>query len=617
MRRRRINCRHVSRRGIALRTWLLAIVAIGIAGAVGYHFVPQAAFSTPESGPTMYRVDRAEFLHEITERGTVESSSNVEIRCEVQPRGNAGTTILEIIPEGTYVEEGDVIAILDSATLETDRTRQQIVVNNSLAAVTKAKNDYETAEIALEEYLEGRYEQDRQTLEADLAKAEENLRRAEDWLEHSERLFAKGFVTQVSLEGDQFAVTEAKNARNVVVTKLRVLEEYTKPKTVKQLESDIATTYARYRSEEHSHELDVEQLELIEEQIAKCTLRAPSAGQVVYANETDRRGGSEVIIEEGTQVRERQVIVRLPDPQRMQVRTRVNEARVSMVRPGQTARMRVEAFPDLELYGSVVRVNEYPAPTSWWASTVREYETIVRIDNPPEGMRPGLTAEVRILIERLDDAVQVPVQAVFEHLGRHYCVIRNGREFEAVPVDLGSTNDTTVVIRGGVDVGQQVVHNASAFRERVDNLPDVPRESGPRQPPGELASGDGGEDGTARADDGGVEGTPVAASQDPPRGGPAGTDPDALFARLDSNGDGRIEIADLNEPFRGMLASADTNGDGFINRSEFTAAMASLRREGGGPGGGGGSGGPRADGGPGGTSPAARQAAGAPRGTTP
>ena len=64
-------------------------------------------------------------------------------------------------------------------------------------------------------------------------------------------------------------------------------------------------------------------LQEIEEQIAKCTILAPQDGQVVYANESDRRGNSEVIIEPGVAVRERQVIVRLPNPEYMQVAAKI------------------------------------------------------------------------------------------------------------------------------------------------------------------------------------------------------------------------------------------------------------------------------------------------------
>ena len=69
----------------------------------------------------------------------------------------------------------------------------------------------------------------------------------------------------------------------------------------------------------------------------------------------------------------------------------------------------------------VEKVSEYPAATSWFNSSIKEYETLVRIETSVEGMRPGLTAEVKIRVAHLKDVLQVPVRAVLEHGDRHYC----------------------------------------------------------------------------------------------------------------------------------------------------------------------------------------------------
>ena len=64
------------------------------------------------------------------------------------------------------------------------------------------------------------------------------------------------------------------------------------------------------------------------------------------------------------------------------------------------------------LEGEVVRVNEYPEPGGWYSSQVKEYGTFITIDNPPAQVAAGLTAEVTIHVQRTEDALQLPVQAV-------------------------------------------------------------------------------------------------------------------------------------------------------------------------------------------------------------
>ena len=55
-----------------------------------------------------------------------------------------------------------------------------------------------------------------------------------------------------------------------------------------------------------------------------------------------------------------------------------------------------------------------PEPTGFFSANVKEYATIVRIDGQPEGLRPGMTAEVEILVDHLHDVVTVPVAAIVQ-----------------------------------------------------------------------------------------------------------------------------------------------------------------------------------------------------------
>jgi multidrug efflux pump subunit AcrA (membrane-fusion protein) len=584
-----------SRAGIAYRAIVVVLLAVAAVPLIAWFVLPRFSWSSPESAPILHRVERGTFVHEITERGNIESASNVEVRCEVKAKGSGGTTILEIVPEGTYVEKDDLLVRLDSSALEDNRTQQQIVCSNSEAAVIQAKNQYDSAVIAKQEYLEGQFRQEIQNIQSEIFVAEEDLRRAQEYLGYSERLAAKGYVTALQLEADRFAVDKAENELDKAKTKLEVLQKYTKQKKLIDLEADIKTAKARLLAEERSHELDLEKLELIESQIEKCAIHAPEAGQVVYANETNRRGGNEVIIEEGTTVREQQVIIRLPDPKRMQVEAKINESKVSLVEEEMPARIRLDAFPDLELPGTVTKVNEYPAPTSWFNSNVKEYETKIAINEANSKLRPGLTAEVKIFVERLDDVIQVPVQAVFEHGGLHYAAVaEDGKPPVAQQVTIGSTNDSFVVIEEGLTEGQHVVLGAVAMRDEL-NLPEI-AENDPQTPalpdaqPGDRAaqsnqpaSGPG--PGRSSGQTGGAATGP---SKSQAAANPGGGKPDAseivgrMFSRMDANGNGQLEIDEIPERARSRLKPADADGDGSISRAELTAAMKKMAAQGGG-----------------------------------
>ena len=75
-----------------------------------------------------------------------------------------------------------------------------------------------------------------------------------------------------------------------------------------------------------------------------------------------------------------------------QIAAKIDEDKIALVQPGMSATIRLEAFADVELAGRVMKINEFPEPEEWLGSAVKQYKTIVRIDQPPPGTRPGMTA---------------------------------------------------------------------------------------------------------------------------------------------------------------------------------------------------------------------------------
>ena len=458
--------------------WLLAALVVAGAGTAAV-LIPWAGkgASELEANAVLRPVERIMFEHSVVEPGEIESSRNIEIRCEIQSRNSTGTMILEIVPAGTIVKEGDILIKFDGSALEAELTAQQSITSSSEALVIQSQNAFDTAVIARKEYLEGMFKQEEQLIESEVFVAEENLRRAREYARYSERLAARGFVTAQQLEADKFAVDKAQNDLDTAKTKLRVLREFTKEKTLKTLDAAVATAEAKLRADQRTFQLDKEKLALLEQQLKKCTVRAPAAGKVVYANETDRRGNSEIVIQEGAVIRERQPIIRLPDMTQMQVKAKINESRIGFVRVGMKATITLDAYPDLRLDGVVKQVDEFPLPPGWSSGNIKQYATYVEMKDPPPGIRPGLTANVEIHIDQIPDAVAVPVHALYEHKGQYYCLVKNDEGVEEARwVDIGASNDKLVVIKSGLEVGDNVIENPDAFAESV-SFPAPPPES--------------------------------------------------------------------------------------------------------------------------------------------
>lgn len=476
-----------NRRGFSALLWLVTLAIAGAGAFAVYNYAPSFSQPTLHDEIVFYDIERKDFELSITERGEIESVGDAEVRSEVKTQNTPGLAILRLVPEGTQVEEGGFLAELDSSALREERTTQQIAVNTAEALVVEARNLYETAVIAQQEYLEGVYVQERQTIESEVFVAEENLTRAQEYLQYSKKLAAKGYVNDLQLEADAFAVEKARKELEAAKTKLRVLDDFTKAKMLKQLESDILITKAKWEAEKNSFQLESDKLEEIKDQIEKCVITAPRAGIVKYAHVSDRRGDNDFIVEEGAEVRERQTIIRLPDTSRMRVELTINESLVQYVQVGMPAQIKPIGMDDMVLPGRVSRINQYAEPSGWRKANVKEYKAFVELLTTVDGLRPGMTSSVTINSISTPDALQAPVQAVYSHGDKFYCFVPSGDGLEARELVCGPTNDRFFVIESGLEEGDRVAMNPRDLLAHVD-LPEIPKKQR-RGAPAEEAPG--------------------------------------------------------------------------------------------------------------------------------
>jgi multidrug efflux pump subunit AcrA (membrane-fusion protein) len=581
------------RTGGALGAIVIGLVVAGVLGAIGYAFFFNRGERVDTSQLITQAVSRGPFDHIVLEQGEIESSSNIEVICEVKSRGSGGTSILWVIDEGTRVKEGDKLVELDASQLEQTLSEDKIKVIAAEANVTTAKAQVEQAKIAREEYLEGVYKTEERAILSEIAVFEQDLRKAQLALESSQRLVAKGLVKSLQLDADRFAVANARNQLEAAQGRMKVLQDLTRRKMLVQFDSDIEAAQAQLSA--YEAELLTQQAELAdtEEQIENCLITAPAAGVVVHANRYSSRGGNaEFVVEAGATVRERQELIYLPDPTKMQIKCKINESRITLIDEGMPVKIAVDAIPGLVLKGIVGKVNRYAEPSSFFSSSIKEYAVFVNILDPPEVIRTGMTAEVQIFVEQLDNALQMPIQGLYEHGDTMYALIQEGPQtYRTQEVKIGATNDTMVTIAEGVEEGDLVVLNLREHLSLLD-LPEVVDEdnSDMRDIRREQQPG-GGDEGRRGGPDGDRGDGPPAARGGPDQagersaGGPGAggrPDPAIIVARIlernDTDGDGSISAEELNNAdgnFRDRMGSADADGDGNLSREELTQAIKS------------------------------------------
>ena len=282
--------------------------------------------------------------------------------------------------------------------------------------------------------------------------------------------------------------------------------------------------------------------------------------------------------EEGASVRENQVMIRLPNPNKMEVKALVNEQSITRILQGQIATIRVDAISDQLLSGVVTRVNQY-AESSRYSSSVRKYAVFVRILNPPPTLKPGMNASCSIQVEFQSDVLKAPVQTVYSAGDKNFCLVKKGEDqWETREIEVADDNAQVLWITSGLKEGEEVVMNPGAYLQMME-LPDVNLEEKI-----ELSDED-----QQYADKAKAERPAGSATTNGPQGNqPRGTGPGGAggmpvkeivtrsMNRYDTNSDGKIdqtESAAVEGRGKDMIGRADRNGDGEITRVELEAAI--------------------------------------------
>lgn len=357
---------------------------------------------------------------------------------------------------------------------------QNDIASASAVAVAEKRPDIDFSKYAKPEALgDGEAQQKLRKLQSDYLLAQGDLGLAETKLAGTRRLAEKNFVTKQELDNDEMDVKKSTVNRDSAMTAQDLFVKYEFPKesekllsayeeairamerTMKQAVAKQAQAEARKKSSEASFALRSERYRELKEQLDACTIVAERPGLVVYAG-SDEPWRNREKIEEGATVYERQEIITIPDMTQMAVRVKIHESNIKKIRVGQKARIKLDSYPDEILTGEVVKMSVIPDSSSRWMNPdMKLYPATVAISGTYDWLKPGMSAEVEILVSNLEDVVYVPIQAVHPK-GRQrvvYVVDALGGQEERV-VETGEFNNEFIAITSGLAEGERVLLRA-------------------------------------------------------------------------------------------------------------------------------------------------------------
>ena len=357
--------------------------------------------------------------------------------------------------------------------------------------------DYQA--LLADDRLSGEALQELKGLSNDISLTESELNRAKKRLEGTERLFEKEYVAEMELIADRLDVQSLEARHEKAIIALELFKLYGFPKRTQELlanyheatreldrtearaRSRLAQEQAKLRNKEATFNLQKERLEKYQAQYKACTIKAPVPGQVVYGSSMlDRHQRSRELIEVGAEVRERQRIISIPDTSQMKVEIKVHETWIGKVQPGQAARISVSAFPDETFNGIVLRKAPLADPQNWRSPDLKVYATDVAIEGNHDFIKTGMSARVEVIIDRLQNVLTVPIQAVVAFEGKKYCYLHRSGGPVRQQVETGQFNANFVEIKSGLTEGDNVLLNPPRVKQRTKSFQrDRQQDTGP------------------------------------------------------------------------------------------------------------------------------------------
>jgi len=519
-------------RGVHNRAWhpRTGPVIIGILCVLVMSLLAMRIADTSSADPRLRTatVRRENLTVTVTESGALAARNSIIYKCQMYNN----PAIINIVPEGTYVtpqdvSNGRVLVELDPSATQERLATQQGYLLQVQAEIIQAKEDYDiqltqnesdttAAELAVEfawmdferyvgmslsgrikqrlendpnavfdpgswlsdpNELGGEAEQTYSKLNDAITMAQASLKRAQDVLGSTRKLYDVNYVSLMRLEGDELQVNSSGIQYQQAQTALELFKTYDFSKQAKRLLSsyqealrELTRTFSKARAREvqaRSHvesresrlRMVQEEVKKLERQIEASKIRATAPGLLIHETELDVFGNYKVNISEGASVRYNQKVISLPDISEMMAMVGLPESSVDKVRVGQKATIIIDAFLDRTFHGEVLRVATLPEKDSVRGSNIKVYMAEVSIEGSYDFLKPGMSAKVEIVVKQLNNVLVVPIRAVANRTHKKECFV-SGRG-GPVPREIvtGAFNKSSVQIIDGLTEGEAVLLN--------------------------------------------------------------------------------------------------------------------------------------------------------------
>ncbi|MEO6567595.1 MAG: efflux RND transporter periplasmic adaptor subunit [Opitutaceae bacterium] len=188
----------------------------------------------------------------------------------------------------------------------------------------------------------------------------------------------------------------------------------------------------------------------LRDKLTKTVIRAPHDGTLLLRDLTEGQLVTSAAAQNGGTL-----LGEVADLSALMVRTNINEIDVARLKVADAARVRVDSLRNMMLAGEIKRIATIATETP--TDRTRVFPVDVVLDEADARLRPGMSATVMFTLARVEDAVSVPLSAVFSNADSvRYVFVRKNETFEVRGIEIGIADNRRVQILSGLTNGEEV-----------------------------------------------------------------------------------------------------------------------------------------------------------------
>jgi HlyD family secretion protein len=336
-------------------------------------------------------------------------------------------TVVEIIPDGAEVHEGDTLIRLDSSDVENELVK----VNNDLARSRAELEALEKADIPIE----------RADIEARLGELRALAEAEQQTLADTRDLVERKLLSRRELEQQESRLAVAKAKADQLASQLKLTIDHLHP--------------ARLTRARAARDAAQRQYDSACRQLSNAVIRTPAAGLVVHLPVPI--GTEYRTVRVGDSVFPNQPLLCIPDLREFVAQTFIPEADLARVSTAAPARITPLAYPDLPLAATVETISATAQARPGYPAWQKYFRVTLRLQQADPRLRPGMSVAIDIQSHVRPDAVLLPRRAVQWENGRPSCRVPATRHTESRPLELGVGNDSFFEVLGGVKPGERIL----------------------------------------------------------------------------------------------------------------------------------------------------------------